>query len=280
MNGSRRLASVVVLASCILLPQLAFASPASRVARSVMRQAGEEVTEQGVRTMTKRLTALESRYGASALQAVERSGARAIDVIEAAGADGALAARIMAKHGDGAVRLASEPGLRALVRVHGDDAAKAMLEHPGVAESIIRSHGKAGIDALGTLTARNGRRLGMLADDGALAAAGQADEVLKTVVRYGDEGMDFVWRHRWMLGGGAALAMFLSNPEPYIEGTVELVDKVGEHVSAPVTAVGGELAKGVGVGLGWLGMGAAVALVLWMIAWIRRRPAKWEVEGS
>jgi hypothetical protein len=52
----------------------------------------------------------------------------------------------------------------------------------------------------------------MLMADGELTKVGRAQELLGVVAKYGDPAMDFIWRNKGILAGGATLTAFLANP--------------------------------------------------------------------
>ena len=93
-----------------------------------------------------------------------------------------------------------------------------------------------------TLGSRSARRLTMLADTGELRHIGRADELLEVISRYGDRAMDFVWRHKGALAISAVLAAFLNDPVPFINGTRDIADLVGENVARPLAEVPGKVA--------------------------------------
>ena len=56
---------------------------------------------------------------------------------------------------------------------------------------------------------------------------------MSVIEKYGDRGMAFVWRNKVPLASTAALAAFLADPQPFIDGTRDLAATLGEHVIAP-----------------------------------------------
>jgi hypothetical protein len=83
----------------------------------------------------------------------------------------------------------------------------------------------------------NGRRLAAMVDSGELAKIGRGEELLGVVGKFGDRGMDFIYKHRKVLIGAAVLTAFLANPQPYIDGTLELASLVGENVVKPIVEI-------------------------------------------
>jgi hypothetical protein len=116
----------------------------------------------------------------------------------------------------------------------GDEAATVLVRHPGVAEPLVERGGAQAVKALGAIEARSGRRLAMLMD-GELANAGRHPELLGVVAKHGDSAVNFLWQNKGVLAGGAALAVFLANPEPFLNGTRDIAATVGETVVKPVT---------------------------------------------
>src|SRR6185437_3010947 len=78
-----------------------------------------------------------------------------------------------------------------------------------------------------------GRRLAMMAGD-ELTAIGRTPELLAVIARHGDTAMDFIWRNKGVLAGSAALAAFLSNPEPFLSGAADLTHVISQDVVQPV----------------------------------------------
>jgi hypothetical protein len=105
-----------------------------------------------------------------------------------------------------------------------------------------RGLGRPAVGDLGALGERGGRRLAMMAN-GELAAIGRTPELLSVIARYGDPAMDFIWRHKGVLAGGAALTAFLANPEPYLNGTNRLAATVGENLVKPTVTAAGHVAE-------------------------------------
>ncbi len=86
---------------------------------------------------------------------------------------------------------------------------------------------------LGTLSPRNARRLAMLAGEPLFTQSARAAELFEVVARHGDRALEFLWRHKAVLAGGAALATFLEHPEPYLDGLVRLTDTAAGAATAP-----------------------------------------------
>jgi hypothetical protein len=209
----------------------------------VLEKFGKEAAAEGSEKLAAKTEALAMKHGDEVLTAVRKTGPRAIKLIDEAGANGPEAARLLGKFGDDARAIVSDPARLALAGRYGDEAAEAIIKHPAIAEPVVAAYGKAGAKAMSEVGVENGRRLATMVDTGELAKIGRGEELLGVVGKFGDKGMEFIYKHRKVLAGGAALAAFLANPQPYIDGTLELASLVGETVVKPIVNIPGEMAK-------------------------------------
>jgi len=237
--------------------------------RRFVKEAGEEGAEQ----LAKRMAQLAARHGEDLVaQAVKKVGPRAMDIATSAGAQADVALRLLAKHGDDAVLAAGNATSRNLVAKFGDDAAAAILKHGSVGESLVGRFSAGGAKALASVSPQNGRRLAMLAEDGQLAAP-----LMDVVARYGDRACGFIWQNRKALAVGAVLTAFVADPEPFLNGTVELTNIVAsevvkpaiEQVVAPVVTLPVQAATAAASRMPWtlLASAAVAAWLLWTAHW-------------
>ncbi len=232
--------SRLLLTSCLLLAlaaeTLAGVSGAAlkETIETVLRKFGQEVSEQGLETMSQKIEALALKYGDDGLAAVKRVGPRALQLVDDAGVQGVQAVRLLSRYGDDAAWVVAKPSRLSIAAKYGDDAAEALIKQGEIAEPLIESLGSSAAQALKTVSPQNGRRLAILAEDGTLQQIGRTDELLTVVRQYGDAGMEFIWRNKRGLAVTAALAAFLADPQPFIDGTVQLTSAVAEKVVQPV----------------------------------------------
>ena len=268
----RVIAVAISLAVC--QPAVAHAGITSKAAKEaaefVLRKFGKEAEEQGLQSLTRKIETLGLKYGDDAVTAVKKVGPRTFRYVDEAGENGLQSIKLLARYGDDAVWVVGKKNRLALFTKYGDDAAEAMMKQGQIAEPLIESMGKPAASVLKTVSTQNGRRLAMMADDGSLAKIGQTDKLLSVIGKYGDRGMDFVWRNKGTLAVAATLAAFLANPEPFIDGTVDLTKAATESIGKP-------LANEVGKNANWslvLPMLAAIAaLLLGLKVWFRHRLA-------
>ena len=88
--------------------------------------------------------------------------------------------------------------------------------------------------ALRAVDGQGARRLAMMADEGELAAIGRTPQLMGVIQRFGNRGMDLIWRNKGVLVGAAVVSAFVANPEPYIDGTLKLADVVAEKAAGPL----------------------------------------------
>ena len=264
----------VVAAACFAAcqPALCSAGITSKAAREaaeiMLRKFGKEAEEQGLKTLTRKIEALGLKYGDDAITAVKKVGPRTFRYLDEAGENGLEATKLLARYGDDAVWVVSKKNRLSLVTKYGDEAAEAMMKQGQIAEPLIASMGKPAADVLKAVSKQNGRRLAMVAEDGTLKRIGRTDELLAVIGRFGDRGMDFVWRNKGVLIVGTMLTAFLAHPQPFIDGTVELTKAAAEGIGTP-------LAKEVGKTANWtmvLPIFAVVGgLLIGFKLWLRHR---------
>jgi len=124
--------------------------------------------------------------------------------------------------------------IETIIVKYGDDAAEAMIKHGEIAQPLIGKFGDSAALALKTVSSQNARRISMLEDAGELATIGRTPELLTVVAKYGDAAMDFVWNNKGTLTVAAVLTAFLSDPEPFINGTRDLAQTVGTSLVQPI----------------------------------------------
>ncbi len=283
----------VVAAFLVVAGATTFTSPAQGgVAGKAVREAAEyfikkfgpKAAKEGVEALVRRLDDLVAKYGDDVLKAAKKVGPRGLDAIEEAGPLGRTAAKYLAKYGDEALAMAGKPQALRLASEFGDEAARALIKHPGIAERLIAKQGERAARALVKLNRQQARRLAMMERSGELGRIGRTAELLDVIGRYGNRAMDFIWRHKKSLAVAAVLATFLKDPEPYINGVKDLAGqaieggtKVATEVIRSIGEIGKEGVREAARGTNWtlvalaaLGIGTTVFVVR---SWLRNRRA-------
>lgn len=192
-------------------------------AEYVMKTFGREAAEQGAETVSRQITKIAGKYGDEGVAAARKLGPRGMRLIEEAGENGLGAVKLINRYGNDAVWVISKPRGMAIFVKYGDDGAKALIKHKGIAEEVIEANGPSAVRALNAVGIREARQIAMLQKDGIIKAGEQGEKLLDVITRYGDKAMAFVWRNKGALTVTAVLGTFVADPEPYINGTVKLV---------------------------------------------------------
>lgn len=240
---------------------------AQELAEFVMKKFGKSAAAEGAERLAGRIASAAARHGDDVVSAVRKVGPRAIALADDAGKDAPSVLRLLSHYGDDAARVLGQLRGLALVSRYGDEAAAALIKHKGVAEPLIESFGQPAVRAFGTLGPQAGRRLAILADE--LPAIGRTPELLDVIARHGDAAMEFVWKHKGVLAGSAALAAFLADPEPYLKGTADLTRVAVDGAGRVATVVAENAVKPAVIAAGDMAKAAAVAAappLFWMVA--------------
>ena len=205
----------------------ASAGPASTAVREtaefMMTKFGKGTAGQTVEEATKVTAEIVSKHGDEALPLLRNFGHEGFTALKQAGENASDVIKLHARKGDEAIWVISEPKRLAIFIKHGDSAADALLNHPGIADTLIGRYGDEAVGALNNVSRQNAQRLSMVANDGVLAATPRSKELLTVIREHGDEAMDFIWKHKGSLAVVGVLSTFLADPQTYISGAKELV---------------------------------------------------------
>lgn len=232
MRFPHAIAFVVVALLFQVPPAMAGAASAAarEVAEFVVGKFGKRAPTQTVDDVAAAVAAAAGKHGDDALPFLRATGHSGLQALEAAGQKSPEVIKLFMKRGDDAVWLISKPDRLAIFLKHGDNAADALLNHPGIAEDLITKFGDDAARALNKVSESNGRRLGILEAEGVLAATPRSAELLAVVQRHGDTAMDFIWKNKGALTVVTVLGGFLADPQAYFTGVKTLVvDPVAEH---------------------------------------------------
>ena len=227
------------------------------------RQFSKEVAAEGVERLASRMSALALTHSDDlVVQAVKRCGPRTIKLVESAGPHGGEVLRLLARHGDAAIPLATRNASLGLVRRFGTEAGEACVRHGTIAEPVIRQFAEGGAKAMAQVSPRAGRQLAMLTEERLLKP-----ELIDVVIRYGDKACDFIWRNKTTLASAAALAAFVANPAAFLNGTAVLTGAIVSPLAEVPKAVAVEAARHVPwTMLGLTMLGAMTALLVCLAA--------------
>jgi hypothetical protein len=210
---------------------------------------GREMAETGVETMSRKVETFAAKYTDNGLQAVQKLGPQALKYADEAGEYGPQAVRIMSHYGDDAIRIVSKPEVLKLAVKYGDDATEAIVKYgPDMMTPVLGKYGDDAARAMNKLSKPEAIELATKMADPAFAKLAAPDKLLGVVGKYGDNAMVFINKHWKALAVGTVLVAFVNDPEPYLNGTKELLvgsaDVVARNIVKP-------LAEGVASGTNW-----------------------------
>ena len=244
----------LLMASLSLALSLTVASPATaggvgkaarEAAEFLMKKFGGKVAQEGAEALAGRIASAAARHGDDVIAAVRKVGPKTLGLADEAGENAPRLLRLLARHGDDAVRVVSHPQGMALLSRYGDDVAEVLIKHRGIAEPVLASLGTPAVRAMEAVGTQADAGPPSWPKGGELASLGRTPELLEVVARHGDRAMDFIWRHKGVLAGGAALTAFLANPDR-LSGTSELVGTVAESTVKPAVVAAGNVAQEAG----------------------------------
>jgi hypothetical protein len=256
---------VAIIVSSVPVQAQGKAAIAREIAEQLMKKFGKEAADEGLETLTRKIETVIVKYGDDGATAIKNVGPRSIGLIDEAGENAIDAVKLMAKYGDDAVWVVSKPGRLAIFVKYGDDAAKAMIKHGEITEPLINKFGTSAAAALQKVSSQNARRISMLDQAGDLSKIGRTNELLGVVSKYGDAAMEFVWKNKGPLAVATALTAFLSDPQPFIDGTRDIAQSVGTSLVQPI-------AEEIGRGTNWtLVILALITIATLFVGWRYRR---------
>lgn len=195
------------------------------IAEQFIKKFGVGVGGKTAGEVAETLGRLSTRYGDDVLPFAKVVGHQGLHLLDSLGDDAARSVlALFQRYGGKAGWLLEHEKDLSIALKYGDDAADAIIRHPGLASDVITKFGEKGAIALNRLDTQEARWLTkLLVDDGSLAASGNGDQLIAIVTKYGNAAMDFIWRNKASLAGTAAMAGFLNNPEPYLSGAMSLI---------------------------------------------------------
>ncbi|MCY2973804.1 MAG: hypothetical protein NTW52_03960 [Planctomycetota bacterium] len=200
-----------------------------------MKKFSKDIAEESLETITKKIEGAVVKYGDEGLEAIRKIGPRAVQLADEAGEAGSASVKLMAKYGEDSLWLVGKQSRMGIVAAHGDDAATALIRQGEIAEPLIKSLGSPAAKALSNVSTQNGRRIAMMVDEGMISKAGsRAEDLMNVIAKFGDKGMEFIWKNKAALAIGTTLAAFLSDPQPFIDGTLDLSKVAATSVVEPI----------------------------------------------
>jgi hypothetical protein len=248
---------------------------AREAAEHLLGRFGKEMGEESVETLAEKIGKYGAKYGDDAIGAIKKAGPRGFRLLDDAGESAPEVIRLVTRYGNDAVWVASRPGKLAVFVKYGEEAAEAMIKHPGISAPVIERFGKPAAHAIRNVSRQNARRIAMMADDGSLVVVGKADGLLEVIGKYGDKGANFVWKHKGALALVTVASAFLADPQPFINGTRDLA----EIAIQPVNSAAREVGKGVAERTNWTLVITCGVSLLALFLWWRKQRAQRRLRG-
>ena len=244
LNFTRYFVLVAFLAT-ICLPASAQAGVTTKAINETVeylsKKFGKEMAETTVETVTKKVEVLAAKYGDNVvLDAAKKVGPQALKYADQAGDLAGDSLRIMARYGDNAIRVVSNPQALQLAAKYGDNATEAIIKHgPDMMAPVLSKYGDDAARAMSKLNQQEAIELATKITDGQLAKLAEPKKILNVIGQYGDNAMVFINKHWKALAVGTVCVAFVNDPEPFINGTKELVvgsaDVVARNIVKPIS---------------------------------------------
>ncbi len=178
---------------------------------AAVRQVLDRAMEEGGEELVERVTQYGTRYGPSALNAVERSPSRIIGALDGVSPD-LVAPAIRAA--------ARDPEVTArLVAAYGKDALVLEAKHPGAGASLAEKLGTDGITIGQGLTTDQAVTFARYADEIAALPAGERNRLLVAMARAPARVLDYLETHPKVLLTAGGVATVIAVKDNMLGGT-------------------------------------------------------------
>lgn len=244
----------IACASLVFISQSALdAGPARELAEILTQGMGKAARESALDGFEKQCARALARYGDDCAPFIKQLGREGLETLERAGANGATILKWHKQSPGSALYVIRDPDRLALALRHGDEAFEAMIRSPGAAEDLLRSYGSPAADWLKSLNQRDALRLAALNQEGWLKRLfPDSADVGRFIKKYGSAGVRFLWNNKGKLSAGGALALFLNDPEAFINGSRKLMEPAWKEMWSQTSTTERAMLSLVALGLIWL----------------------------
>ncbi len=230
MNMRSRKAFLVAVSFLLMAGTIAEAAKGKAAAALVkqinariLKEAGQEVGERTAKKMAVTIATRFGQQGDDVLRVMGRSGLEALN--KAGRKAGPRYAHNLLQYGDDALRLAKTPAGRNLLNSGSDIAIRAAIRQGPNALPLISSYGDDAAKALVKIQPQSAQTLSRLQANGCASKA-EFRELLDVVARHGDQSVRYIEQHWKFFLGAGAVAMFVANPDRYLDGAKEITEKI------------------------------------------------------
>jgi len=191
-----------------------FGNSVAKVTRETIeytaRKFGIKLGEAGGKQFFKKAVRFITDYGDDGIKALKHAGPQIIEMTSRHGRD---VVRICASHVDDEARYLIKNINEALPvwRSFGKEGTGLIVRYPGLAKPLIEQFGQKGIQFGRSLSTDSLQKFLVMA--GKAANKKEKDALFEKVLKYGDEILEFLWRHKWKLASGTTLYTLLKEYE-------------------------------------------------------------------
>ena len=229
------------------------AGPARELAEFLTKGMSKAARESALDGFEKQCARALTRYGDDCAPFIKQLGREGLETLERAGANGATILKWHKQSPGKSLYVIRDPDRLTLALRHGDEAFEAMMRSPGAAEDLLRSYGAPAAAWLKSLKQRDALRLAALNQEGWLKRLfPDSADVGRFIKKYGSAGVRFIWNNKGKLSVGGALALFLNDPEAFINGSRKLMEPAWKEIWSQTSTTDRAMLSLVALGLIWL----------------------------
>jgi|GEM_PF-2255341 len=190
------------------------ANPVSKVVRETIeytaKKFGIELSKDAGKVFAEKAAQFIAKHGDDGARLLRHAGPEIMELSVKHGDD---IVRMCASHSDNAISFLIKNADDALPlwRQFGKEGTEMMIKHPGLGERAIKEFGSEGITLANRFSSESLNKALVLSSK----AASQAEKrtLFDTIMRRGDDVIEFLWKHKWKIGAGATVYTLLKDFE-------------------------------------------------------------------
>lgn len=195
-----------------------FGNPAGKIVRETVeycaRKFGIDLGQEAGKQFSKNVARFIGRYGDDGTKALKNIGPKVIGLTNRHGKE---VVRICTAYSDDAVKYLVENIDAALPmwRKFGKEGTDIMVKHPGLAKALLDRFGKKGVTIGKKLSTEGLQKFLNLTSK--VAEKDVKETLFKKALQYGDDILEFMWRHKWKIVSGVAVYELIKDYEDGLE---------------------------------------------------------------